>query len=136
MFDSLKIYKFGKNDYNYRSPNGFEFELCNIPHDLLNKIMFEQFLNVRFVFTTFEYPINAAAFEHDVMTFLTKFSDRIAEVHIGHVNWVNAVNFSLSLDFCKRLATIRKLWKLRLCKVSDQPQVEELFKRIYGEEQI
>lgn len=69
-----------------------------------------------------EEPSDVARFEEAVLNFVEKFPDHIDGITIGHENWLNNSNFTLSNGFCESLITrLPNLINLKLYNAADLP---------------
>lgn len=105
------------------------YDPSNVPHETIDKIKYDHItgpLHIKFSPPTI--PVNIERFESAVMKFAKKFpactGSFYTSITIGHQNWLNKENFSLSNSFCEGLVNqLPNLFNLELYNVSDCVQL-------------
>lgn len=94
-------------------------ELSGVPFKTINSINLEQSSDAFVTFSPLVPPEDVSTFESEVLQVARKLSTNIYGITVGHENWRDEADFSLSNAFCERLVnSLPRLIHLNLFNVA------------------
>lgn len=94
-------------------------ELTGVPFKTISKIKLEKCSDFFVTFSPLNVPEDVATFESEALRIARKLSANIYGITIGHENWRNDSDLSLSNEFCERLvSSLPRLSHLNLFNVA------------------